>query len=355
MKIKNLTQSFLRYCSTNKFKKNSNQIQIIEQLVKFYTKSFSKQFFSFFFEKKNEKLGFYLSGDVGVGKTMLLNFFYDNLEITKKRLHFNEFMIDFHDFAHNRNEVNKNNSIEGFVKKLKKKYELIYFDEFQVTNIVDAMILGKLFEKIFKENIKVIFSSNIEIKNLYDGGLQREQFIPFISIMKNLCVEKKLFIEEDYRKSSTNTLERFFYPLDEQSNFKINQLFRKLTKKKRSSIKELIIKGRSFLIKNYFEKIARFNFNDLCDQNIGAEDYIRIAEVCNFIVIENIPQFNDENINKQQRFITLIDILYEKKISLMVSSETNLENFGSSRSLVSPFKRTLSRLYELTSLNINYD
>ena len=109
------------------------------------------------------------------------------------------------------------------------------------------------------------------------------------------------------------------------------------------------IKGRTFTIKDYFEGITKFDFNFLCNQNIGAEDYIKIAEVCDFIVIENIPKFNDENINKQQRFITLIDILYEKKISLMTSSFESLENFGSSRALVAPFKRTLSRLYELTS------
>ena len=148
-------------------------------------------------------------------------------------------------------------------------------------------------------------------------------------------------------------LDRFFYPLNEDTNFKINQIFRKLTKDKKANIKKLEIKGRIFEIKKYFERIARFGFNELCNQNIGAEDYIIISEVCNFIVIENIPLFNDDNVNKQQRFITLIDILYEKKIPLMTSSAADLENFGSSRSLENPFKRTLSRLYELTSIKIS--
>ena len=173
--------------------------------------------------------------------------------------------------------------------------------------------------------------------------------MPFINTMSKACNEVELVIHEDYRKSSSYLQEHFFYPLNEETNFKINQLFRKLTKNKKQSTKSLNIKGRTFVIQNYFERIAKFDFNYLCDQNIGAEDYIKIAEICDFIFIENIPKFNDENINKQQRFITLIDILYEKKISLIVSSFTNLKEIGSSRALINPFKRTLSRLYELTS------
>ena len=347
----NLKKLFLNYCKTKGLEINDNQITTIETINKFYQNNFNFGFFANLFKKKENITGFYLQGNVGVGKTMILNFFYENFNQTKQRLHFNEFMISFHDFIYQYKNSKKINGIDKFVDKLKLKYKLIYFDEFQVTNIVDAMILGNLFKKIFNANIKVIFSSNIKINDLYKDGLQRDQFKPFINIMSNVCNEIELIIEEDYRKSSSNMLDRFFYPLNEETNFKINQIFRKLTKDKKQSAKSLEIKGRIFIIKNYFEKIARFDFDYLCNQNIGAEDYIKIAEVCDFIVIENIPKFDDENINKQQRFITLIDILYEKRVSLMISSYTNLENFGSSRALVSPFKRTLSRLYELTSAN----
>ena len=350
MTIKNLKKDFSNYCKVNKLKINNNQIRVIELLIKFYINCFNKSFFSFF-KNKDKKLGFYLFGDVGVGKTMLLNFFYENLDIPKQRLHFNEFMINFHDFFHTHKEAEKSNIIELFVKKISKEYELIYLDEFQVTNIVDAMILGKLFETMFDANIKIILTSNIKINDLYKDGLQRDQFKPFIGIMSEACNEIELIIEEDYRKSSSNMLDRFFYPLNEETNFKINQTFRRLTKNKKQSSKNLEIKGRIFTIENYFDKVARFDFDHLCNKNIGAEDYIKIAEVCDFIVIENIPKFSDENINKQQRFITLIDILYEKKISLMTSSYADLENLGSSKPLIDPFKRTLSRLYELTSIN----
>ena len=344
-----LKKLFISHCKKKSLEINNNQIIIIDDIKKFYQTNFNKNFFTNLFITKDNKPGFYLQGDVGVGKTMILNFFYENFNKPKHRLHFNEFMISFHNFIY-QNKNNKNeNIIDKFVTKLKRKYRLIYFDEFQVTNIVDAMILGNLFSKIFSENIKVIFSSNIKINDLYKDGLQREQFIPFLKIMKKKCVEQTLTIKDDYRKSYNTKNENYLYPLNEITTFKINKLFRKLTKNKIKEEKILSIKGRKFNIENYYEGIARFNFDDLCNKNIGAEDYMEIADVCKYILIENLPNFDDDNSNQQQRFITLIDIIYEKKINLTISSDSNLEKLTSANSLSEPFKRTLSRLYELTS------
>ena len=258
-------------------------------------------------------------------------------------------MINFHDFVFKNKKNKTKNIIDKFVNKLKRKYQLIYFDEFQVTNIVDAMILGNLFKKIFDENIKVIFSSNIKINDLYKDGLQREQFLPFIKTLKNYCYEETLFIDEDYRKSQTNNNKRYFYPLNENTNFKINKLFRKMTKNKVKNEKNLLIKGRKFNIKDYYEGICRFDFKDLCNKNIGAEDYIKISDLCNFIFIENLPNFSADNSDQQQRFITLIDIIYEKNVSLVISSNVSLQDLASVNSLLQPFKRTISRLYKLTT------
>ncbi|MDA8569802.1 cell division protein ZapE [Candidatus Pelagibacter sp.] len=349
----NLNKLFLNYCKKNNLEVNPNQIDLIEKLNFFYNLNFNKSLFKKIFSKKNSKLGFYLQGDVGVGKTMILDFFYENLKFKKQRLHFNEFMISFHDFVFENKKNKRSKIIDQFVNKIKKKYELIYLDEFQVTNIVDAMILGNLFKKIFDENIKVLFSSNIKIIDLYKDGLQRDQFVPFIKIMKNKCHQQKLSIEEDYRKSQRNKNERFLYPLNETTNFKVNKYFRKITKNISIKEKILTIKGRKFCIKKYYDGISRFHFKDLCAKNIGAEDYIKIAEVCSFIIIENTPNFNNDNSNQQQRFITLIDILYEKKLPLMISSESQLKLISSSKSLENVFKRTISRLYELTSVKYN--
>ena len=348
-----MKKQFLDYCLNNKFQQNQAQIKTLELLINFNkTSSFKKKLFKLF-TKSDQKLGFYLHGDVGVGKTMLLKFFFDRLKTPKQRMHFNEFMIYFHDFRHMCKIKGKDNTIEMFVKNLKKKADIIYLDEFQVTNIVDAMILGKLFENIFRENIKILISSNIKIDDLYKDGLQREQFLPFIKIIKKNCIEHFLFINEDYRKSGQTKLDRYFYPLNSQTTFQVNQIFRQLTKNKKESKLEVQVKGRIFIISKFFEGFARFDFKDLCDVNFAAEDYIIIANKCVFIILDNIPNVNDVTVNQQQRFITLIDIFYEKKIQMVVSSEFNLENFTSSRKLIVPYKRTISRLFELTSPDFN--
>ena len=349
----NLNQSFQNYCKKNNLEINPNQLNLINELNNFYNLNFNKSFLKKIFSKDSSKPGFYLYGDVGVGKTMVLNFFFDQVGESKLRKHFNEFMLNFHDFFHERKEKNEENIINQFVKDLKSKASLIYFDEFQVTNIVDAMILGKLFDQIFKEDIKIIVTSNTKISELYKDGLQRDQFKPFIKIMEDQSIEHELKIEDDYRKSNDNQKQRYFYPLNEETNFKINKFFRTITKDKKQSLMTLNVKGRDFKIENFYEGIARFDFNDLCDQHLGAEDYLAIIKNCKFIVIDQIPQFNDNNSNQQQRFITLLDVIYDKSIPIAVTANQNLDQFTSSRLLEKPFKRTISRLYELTSKDNN--
>ena len=347
----NLKKVFLKHCENNVYEINQRQLSIIDNLLDYYKDNFDQSLLNKIFKKNNYRPGFYLVGDVGVGKTMILNFFFDQIKVKKLRLHFNEFMIQFHDFIFKNKD--KENTIEFFIKDLKKKTELIYFDEFQVTNIVDAMILGKLFKRIFEENIKVIFSSNIEIDNLYKDGLQRDQFIPFIKILKKNCFQNELSISEDYRSSKNIDLERFLSPINETNNFVFNKFFRKLTKNKEKTLKVLEIKGRKLVIENFHERVVKFKFDELCDRNLGSEDYLVLANNCDFLFIENLPDFNEYNSNQQNRFITLIDIIYEKKIPLMITSPVNLDLIKSSKSLKKTFKRTISRLYELTSSNYN--
>ena len=347
----NLKKVFLKHCEDNVYEINQRQLSIIDNLLDYYKDNFDQSLLNKIFKKNNYRPGFYLVGDVNIDKTMILNFFFDQIKKKKLRLHFNEFMIQFHDFIFKNKD--KENTIEFFIKDLKKKTELIYFDEFQVTNIVDAMILGKLFKRIFEEKIKVIFSSNIEIDNLYKDGLQRDQFIPFIKILKKNCFQNELSISEDYRSSKNIDLERFLSPINETNNFVFNKFFRKLTKNKEKTLKVLEIKGRKLVIENFHERVVKFKFDELCDRNLGSEDYLVLANNCDFLFIENLPDFNEYNSNQQNRFITLIDIIYEKKIPLMITSPVNLDLIKSSKSLKETFKRTISRLYELTSSNYN--
>ena len=349
---KTFEKKFISFCNSKNLEINQNQITTIQLLEDFYNKNFHSSIFNFF-KKENHIKGFYLHGGVGVGKTMILDFFYDLIIEKKLRLHFNEFMLNFHTFVHDNKNKKDENIINLFVKNLKSKFSLIYFDEFQVTNIVDAMILGKLFDKIFSENIKIIITSNITISELYKDGLQRDQFKPFIDIMKKKTLEHELVIEDDYRKSKENNNERYFFPSNQESNFKMNKFFRIISKDRKKTPQILDIKGREFLIKEFYEGVVRFSFEELCDKNLGAEDYLEIAKVCKFMVIDKIPTFDDINSNQQYRFITLIDIVYDKKIPIAVTAEKSLDKLTSSKSLKEPFKRTISRLYELTSSNFN--
>ena len=349
----NLKKSFLNLCENKEYEVNENQISIVEKLSEYYNLNFNQSLIKKIFKDKNKKSGFYLVGDVGVGKTMILNFFFSLLKEKKYRLHFNEFMIKFHEFIFENKKKGKNQGLEKFVEKLSDKTQILYFDEFQVTNIVDAMILGKLFKKIFEQNIKVIFSSNIKIKDLYKNGLQRDQFMPFIKILEHNCSEIELEIPEDYRTNKNIPLDRFLSPIDESSNFKFNKFFRKMTKNREKTTKILNIKGRKLIIENFYDRVTKFNFDELFNNNLGSEDYIGIAKESDLIFIENLPNFNEDNSNQQQRFITFIDIIYEKKIPLMIKSEVDLNSLCSSKSLTEPFKRTLSRLYEMTSQKLN--
>ena len=347
----NLEEKFKIHCNTQNLELNSNQIILVKKLDNFYKENFKSTLLNFF-SKQSSKKSFYLYGDVGVGKTMILDFFFNLVNQKKQRVHFNEFMLKFHDFIHYHKDKNEENIIAVFVKDLKTRVSLIFFDEFQVTNIVDAMILGKLFQEIFNQNIKIIVTSNIKISELYKDGLQRDQFKPFIQIMQEKSIEHKLVIEDDYRKNKENKKQRYFSPLNQETNFKINKFSRIITKNKRLSSKVLNIKGRNFEIKNFYEGISKFYFDELCNQNLGAEDYLKIAENSNFIIIENIPKFNDINSNQQQRFITLIDVIYDKNRAIAVTADQSLQKLTSSKSLEKPFKRTISRLFELTSKDI---
>ena len=350
--VKNLEKKFKFFCNSKNLEVNQNQIFTINKIQDFYNNSFNSSFFRIFKEKNYVK-GFYLYGGVGVGKTMILDFFYDLVSQRKIRLHFNEFMLNFHDFVHENKNKRDEDIISLFVENLKTKASLIYFDEFQVTNIVDAMILGKLFDKIFSANIKIIITSNIMISELYKDGLQRDQFKPFIEIMKEKTTEHELIIEDDYRKSKDNRSDRYFFPLNQETNFKMNKFFRIISKDKKKTDMVLNIKGRNFHINEYYQGVVRFNFNELCNKNLGAEDYLEIIKVSEFIVIDQIPQFNEVNSNQQHRFITLIDIVYDKKIPIAVTADKDLNELNSAKSLKEPFRRTISRLYELTSSNFN--
>jgi len=345
----NIQQAFFNFKKSRYFLENINQDNLIKTLTSLEEQLNSGFFFKVknFFNNLNYYQGFYLFGEVGTGKTTIINFFLDNIEEKKVlRTHFNKFMIEIHNLF----QIQQKNKdpIANIAKNYSKDFRLFFLDEFQITNIVDAMLLKKLFMEFFSNKIFIIMTSNSKPDELYKDGLQREQFLPFIDVLKEKTLIFELSTGIDYRLFFLKNKRKFFSPITEETKKIFNETFKKFIGNKETEKLILKIKKRKFTVNEYSSKAAKFNFKDLCGQNIGSEDYLELSKYIKIFFIENIPKFNDDMIDQQQRFITLIDILYDKKINVVCLSEVSLENLQSSKKLNEIFKRTISRLYKMT-------
>lgn len=346
---RNIQQAFLSFKKSHNFIENINQDNLIKSLASIEEQLKSGFFLKVknFFNNYNYYQGFYLYGDVGTGKTAIINFFLDNIEEKKVlRTHFNKFMIEIHNLF----QIQKKNKdpIANIAKNYSKNFRLVFLDEFQITNIVDAMLLKKLFEEFFNNNIFIIMTSNIKPDELYKDGLQRGQFLPFVDILKKKALIFELSTGIDYRLLFLKNKKKFFSPITEETKKIFNETFKRFIGNKETEKLVLEVKKRKFTVNEYSSKAAKFNFKDLCGQNIGSEDYLELSKYIKIFFIESVPKFNDDMIDQQQRFITLIDILYDNKINVVCLSEAPLENLQSSKKLNEIFKRTISRLSEMT-------
>ncbi|NCU49254.1 MAG: cell division protein ZapE, partial [Candidatus Fonsibacter lacus] len=255
----NITEAFKKYTKKNSLQKNINQedlIKTLDTLTEQLKPSFLKSVTSIFSSKKPK--GFYLYGDVGAGKTMIINFFLEYLNHPRVlKTHFNKFMVDIHNKLHKLK--NEKNPLPKIVKTFKKDFDIIFFDEFQITNIADAMILGKLLEQFFTNNIFIITTSNVKPDDLYLGGLQRDQFLPYIENIKDNVLVYSLNSGKDYRELYLNKQNRFFIVKDPQTKKNFNQVLFAVLSGKQFATKEIEIKGRKLIIDNYVSGIAKFD------------------------------------------------------------------------------------------------
>ena len=345
----NITEAFKKYSKQHSLQKNINQedlIKTLESLTEQLKPSFLKSVTSIFSNKKPK--GFYLHGEVGAGKTMIINFFLEYLNHPRVlKTHFNKFMVDIHNKLHKLRD--ESNPLPKIVKNFKKDFDIIFFDEFQITNIADAMILGKLLEQFFSHNIFIITTSNAKPDDLYIGGLQRDQFLPYIETIKNNTLVYSLDSGKDYRELYLSKKNRFFIVKNSETKKNYNQVLFNVLSGKQFTTHVIEVKTRKIIIDNYVSGIAKFDFKDLCFQNYGSEDYIEICKIVKIFFIENIPNFTDETINEQYRFINLIDIIYDNKLSLVATATVPINQLTSSAKLTKVFQRTLSRLNELTA------
>ncbi len=310
--------------------------------------------------KKNERStkGLYVWGGVGRGKTMLMDLFMEVAVVKRKRrAHFHEFMADVHERIHayrqalKRGEVKGDDPIPPVAEQIADETRLLCFDEFSVTDIADAMILGRLFTQLFARGVVVVATSNVDPKDLYRDGLNRQLFLPFVALLQEHVDVVMLDSPTDYRLEKLAGAPIYLTPLGAEAESGMDALWRKLTHGVTPHAEELEHKGRKIPVRVAAAGAARFTFDDLCMQPLGAADYLRIAHAYGTVFLEGVPVMSKQRRNEAKRFINLIDTLYDNGVKLVVSAETEPTGLYVSGDGTEAFEfdRTVSRLIEMRS------
>ena len=300
--------------------------------------------------------GVYLHGGVGRGKSMLMDLFYEEVpsSIPKSRVHFHEFMISVHDDLHRSRQSGKtgngpDRALLDFADKMAAKTRVLCFDEFHVTDIADAMILGRLFTALFDKGLVVVATSNWPPSRLYEGGLQRDRFLPFIALVKERMDVVEVDDGTDYRLRALTTDGVYFWPLGAHTHQRMDHVFAQLIDSAVAVPDELHVKGRVIPVPAAARGVARFTFAQLCEQALGAEDYLKIAATYHTVFLENIPKLTYDRRNEAKRLMTLVDALYDNGIKLIVSADAAPDHLYRGSDHAFEFQRTVSRLIEMQS------
>ncbi len=298
--------------------------------------------------------GLYIYGGVGRGKSMLMDLFFESAPVeNKRRVHFHSFMAEVHDAIHQwRSEVRDGRNGDPIVSvavSLAERTWVLCFDEFHVTDIADAMILGRLFKELLDRGVVVVVTSNWLPENLYKGGLQRDLFLPFIELIKNRLDILDLTGETDYRLARLKTMQVYTYPLGLQTTAALEYDFNQLTEGAVIESDKIEVKGRNINVARASRGVAWMTFEDLCEQPLGAQDYLALARRYHTLIIDGVPSLNSDKRNEAKRFMTLIDVLYEAKVHLIIAADVAPCQLYLSGSHAVEFKRTTSRLLEMQS------
>lgn len=299
------------------------------------------------FSKPKPVQGLYLWGGVGRGKSMLMDLFFAEAPVKAMRVHFHEFMGRVQDrlnAARKRKDVS--NPIFPVAKQFASEARLICFDEFQVTQIADAMILAGLFEDLFKRGVTIVATSNRHPDELYKDGLNRHLFVPFIELLKNQVEVFELASERDYRLERL-TEAPVWYTFEDSAA--LDRAFERLTLGASPQSCTLTVKGRKVEVAREAAGVARFSFDELCAQPLWAEDYRAIAAMFHTVLLERIPILSPSKRNEAARFVTLIDTFYEAKVKLVASAMAEPELLYPAGDGSFEFQRTVSRLHEMRS------
>jgi cell division protein ZapE len=296
--------------------------------------------------------GLYLWGNVGRGKTWLMNLFYEELSISEKnRIHFHHFMLDIHEQlgASGKQKNRRKNPLQKIAKDLSKKYRLLCIDEFIVTNITDAMILSELLHALFKHQVCLVATSNRVPDDLYLNGLQRERFLPAIELIKTHTEVFHLDAGIDHRTALLEQSDIYYSPITDTTNQQIEQRMRELSITPVIEDKILSILKRDIKSILCSDEIAWFDFDIICTAPRAAQDYIELALQFNTIIVSNIPVMDEYSDDKARRFIYLIDELYDRNVKLIASAVDEPDKLYQGDMLAFAFHRTSSRLIEMRS------
>jgi cell division protein ZapE len=305
--------------------------------------------------------GLYIHGEVGRGKTFLMDLFFETSRVAKKRrAHFHEFMADVHERVYAFRQEDKGDKgassmgedpLHRAASAIADESTLLCFDEFHVTDIADAMILGRLFTRLFELGVVMVATSNLPPNELYKDGLNRSLFLPFIALLQRQCDVVRLDSRTDFRLEKLTGVPCWYVPPDAKADAKLDEAWHRLVGNGPGHPLQLIVKGHKVEVPKAAMGVARFGFSDLCAKPLAASDYLRIAHEFHTLIIDHIPVLNYERRNEAKRFIILIDTLYDHSVKLLASAEAEPDQLyvADEGYEAREFKRTASRLTEMRS------
>ncbi|MBN8521838.1 MAG: AFG1 family ATPase [Alphaproteobacteria bacterium] len=303
-----------------------------------------------FFKKPMPK-GIYLYGGVGRGKSMLMDMFYEAVQpiISARRVHFHAFMIETHDWLHQHRQEKLSDLMPRYAAEVAKHVSVICFDEFHVTDVADAMILSRLFSALMDKGVVMVSTSNWPPEKLYEGGLQRDLFLPFIGLITSRMTVFHLDHGIDYRRANESGLSserHYFYPLGAAAKKWATEKFFVFSHGILPAVKTLRVKGRDINI-TFAGKVARLNFSDICERPHSAEDYLEIARHFDYFIFEGIPKMGYDRRNETKRLMLFIDVMYDQKKIVMMTADAPPEKLYLGHDYTFEFDRTVSRLKEM--------
>jgi cell division protein ZapE len=324
-------------------------LDVLSRSLAIKSNSTNPSFWSSIFGAKNisPPKGLYIHGAVGRGKTMLMDMFFVEVEIQpKQRIHFHAFMQSVHQ---KRAKLKTGDVISQIAADIAKSAQLLCLDEMQITDIADAMIIGRLFEALQGHGVCIVTTSNLAPQDLYRDGLNRQLFLPFIARIESSMAVVSLDSDKDYRLGRIKGRDSYIYPAGPATDAKFEKLWSDLTDGATGECLELSVLGRTLKIPRAAKSCARFTFAELCEQPLGAADYLALSAAYTTIFVEHVPKLKSSDRNAAKRFILLIDTLYDSKTKFVASAATPPEGIYHAGDHHFEFSRTLSRLKEMQS------